>query len=198
PETAAAGPGMRVRVRFSGKDAEGIVLERCAAPSTDRPVAPLPRLVSEDVVVPPAMMRVSEDVAARCAGTVGDVLRLALPPRHARAATADRAAEEKEAEAAPVEGPVDDPGDAATDAEPAIAAPRPGDRYTGLPARPARAGTPAGPSPPGRLTLAAAAEWPVVAAGGTGDLGPELGALVVARDRRAVARLSRVLTERGI
>src|SRR5699024_2390277 len=33
PETAAD-PGMRVRVRFSGKDTEGIVLERCAAPST--------------------------------------------------------------------------------------------------------------------------------------------------------------------
>src|SRR5699024_7611067 len=61
PETAAAGPGMRVRVRFSGKDTEGIVLERCAEPSTDRPLAPLHRLVSEDVVVPPAMMRVCED-----------------------------------------------------------------------------------------------------------------------------------------
>src|SRR5699024_11805037 len=84
PQTAAAGPGMRVRVRCSGKDTEGIVLARCAEPSTDRALAPLHRLVSEDVVVPPAMMRVCEDVAARCAGTVGDVLRLALPPRHAR------------------------------------------------------------------------------------------------------------------
>src|SRR5699024_1137409 len=198
PETAAAGPGMRVRVRFSGKDTEGIVLERCAEPSTDRPLAPLHRLVSEDVVVPPAMMRVCEDVAARCAGTVGDVLRLALPPRHARAEKADRAAEEKEAEAAPVEGPVDDPGDAATDAEPAIAAPRPGDRYTGLAALLARAGSPDGPVPRASLTLDAADDWTVVAADAIGDLEPELGALVVAPDQRDVARLSRVLTERGI
>ncbi|MDN5901382.1 MAG: primosomal protein N', partial [Brachybacterium sp.] len=94
PGTAAAGPGMRVRVRFSGKDTEGIVLGRHAAPTTDRALAPLHRLVSEDVVVPPAMMRVCEEVAERSAGTVGDVLRLALPPRHARAEKADRAAEE--------------------------------------------------------------------------------------------------------
>src|SRR5699024_3468481 len=97
PETAAAGPGMRVRVRFSGKDTEGIVLARHAEPSTDRPLAPLHRLVSDDVVVPPALMRACEDVAERCAGTVGDVLRLALPPRHARAEKSDRAAEAKDA-----------------------------------------------------------------------------------------------------
>src|SRR5699024_1568425 len=122
-ETAAAGPGMRVRVRFSGKDTEGIVLERRAEPTTDRPLAPLRRLVSEDVVVPPAMMRVCEDVAARSAGTVGDVLRLALPPRHARAEKADRAAAEKEQAA----------GGAAEAAEetPAAPTPRPGDRYPG-------------------------------------------------------------------
>src|SRR5690625_7661571 len=86
---------MRVRVRFSGRDTEGIVCERRERPTTDRALAPLSRLVSEDVVVPPAMMRVCEDVAERCAGTVGDVLRLALPPRHARAEKSDRAAAEK-------------------------------------------------------------------------------------------------------
>ena len=82
PATAAAGPGMRVRVRFSGKDTEGIVLERRAEPTTDRALAPLTRLVSEDVVVPSAMMRVCEEVAERCAGT-GDVSAFA-PPAPAR------------------------------------------------------------------------------------------------------------------
>src|SRR5699024_9117296 len=67
PDTDAAGPGMRVRVRFSGKDTEGIVLERRAEPTTDRALAPLHRLVSDDVVVPPTMMRVCEDVAERSA-----------------------------------------------------------------------------------------------------------------------------------
>src|SRR5699024_275631 len=135
-----------------------------AEPSTDRPLAPLHRLVSEDVVVPPAMMRVCEDVAARCAGTDGDVLRLALPPRHARAAHADRAAEEKEADTTPAEGPADDPGEAVTDADPATPDPRPGDRYTGLAALLARAGSPQGPVPRASLTLDAADDWTVVAA----------------------------------
>lgn len=194
PPTAAAGEGMRVRVRFSGRDTEGVVLGRRAAPTTDRPLAPLHRLVSEDVVVPPAMMRVSEDVAERCAGTVGDVLRLALPPRHARAEKADRAAEQKDAAAA------------AADEEPSVApqpptappAPRPGDRYPGLAALLSRAGSPTGPVPRATLTLDAADAWTVVAADAIADLPADRGALVIAPDQRDVARLSRVLAERGI
>ena len=224
PATAAAGPGMRVRVRFSGKDTEGIVLGRHDAPTTDRALAPLHRLVSEDVVVPPAMMRVCEDVAARCAGTVGDVLRLALPPRHARAEKADRAAEEKEREETRLaEGPAEqspaeqdsaeqdstervaaepdalsEPSE--TEQGPAEAAPtpRPGDRYPGLAALLSRAGSPEGPVPRATLTLDAADTWTTVAADAIGDLEAEQGALVIAPDQRDVARLSRVLTERGI
>ena len=224
PATAAAGPGMRVRVRFSGKDTEGIVLGRHDAPTTDRALAPLHRLVSEDVVVPPAMMRVCEEVAERCAGTVGDVLRLALPPRHARAEKADRAAEEKEreetrlaegsAEQSPAEqdsaeqdstervaaepDALSEPSE--TEQGPAEAAPtpRPGDRYPGLAALLSRAGSPEGPVPRATLTLDAADTWTTVAADAIGDLEAEQGALVIAPDQRDVARLSRVLTERGI
>ena len=224
PATAAVGPGMRVRVRFSGKDTEGIVLGRHDAPTTDRALAPLHRLVSEDVVVPPAMMRVCEEVAERCAGTVGDVLRLALPPRHARAEKADRAAEEKEREETRLaEGPAEqspaeqdsaeqdstervaaepdalsEPSE--TEQGPAEAAPtpRPGDRYPGLAALVSRAGSPEGPVPRATLTLDAADTWTTVAADAIGDLEAEQGALVIAPDQRDVARLSRVLTERGI
>ena len=129
PDTAAAAAGMRVRVRFSGRDTEGIVLGRHEHASTDRALAPLHRLVSEDVVVPPPMMRVVEEVAARCAGTVGDVLRLALPPRHARAEKSDRAAAEKDAaqevdppETAPRDSTADDPApDTPAPAEAAVA-----------------------------------------------------------------------------
>lgn len=219
PATAAAGSGMRVRVRFSGKDTEGIVLGRHDAPTTDRALAPLHRLVSEDVVVPPAMMRVCEEVAERCAGTVGDVLRLALPPRHARAEKADRAAEEKEREEARLaEGPAEQ-GPAEQDSTERVAAepdalsepseteqgpaeaaptPRPGDRYPGLAALLSRAGSPEGPVPRATLTLDAADTWTTVAADAIGDLEPAQGALVIAPDQRDVARLSRVLTERGI
>nr|WP_245810317.1 primosomal protein N' [Brachybacterium massiliense] len=219
PATAAAGPGMRVRVRFSGKDTEGIVLGRHDAPTTDRALAPLHRLVSEDVVVPPAMMRVCEEVAERCAGTVGDVLRLALPPRHARAEKADRAAEEKEREEARLaEGPAEqgpaeqdstervaaepdalsEPSETEQDPAEAAPTPRPGDRYPGLAALLSRAGSPEGPVPRATLTLDAADTWTTVAADAIGDLEPAQGALVIAPDQRDVARLSRVLTERGI
>ena len=219
PATAAAGPGMRVRVRFSGKDTEGIVLGRHDAPTTDRALAPLHRLVSEDVVVPPAMMRVCEEVAERCAGTVGDVLRLALPPRHARAEKADRAAEEKEreetrlAEGPAEQGPAEQDSTERVAAEPdalsepseteqgpaeAAPTPRPGDRYPGLAALLSRAGSPEGPVPRATLTLDAADTWTTVAADVIGDLEAEQGALVIAPDQRDVARLSRVLTERGI
>ena len=226
PDTAAAGPGMRVRVRFSGKDTEGIVLERRAEPTTDRALAPLHRLVSDDVVVPPTMMRVCEDVAERSAGTVGDVLRLALPPRHARAEKADRAAAEKE-EAAAAEAEAEAAEDlesteSADDAEPAATtdaaeaghdeqtvpaadpsaeapvAPRHADRYPGLAALLSRAGSAEGPVPRASLVLDPVDPWTAIAAESIAALGPDRGALVIAPDQRDVARLSRVLTERGI
>ena len=226
PDTAAAGPGMRVRVRFSGKDTEGIVLERRAEPTTDRALAPLHRLVSDDVVVPPTMMRVCEDVAERSAGTIGDVLRLALPPRHARAEKADRAAAEKE-EAAAAEAEAEAAEDlesteSADDAEPAATtdaaetghdeqtvsaadpsaeapvAPRHADRYPGLAALLSRAGSAEGPVPRASLVLDPVDPWTAIAAESIAALGPDRGALVIAPDQRDVARLSRVLTERGI
>src|SRR5699024_2845794 len=174
PAPAAAGPRLRVRVRFSGKDTEGIVLARHAEPTTDRPLAPLHRLVSDDVVVPPALMRACEDVAERCAGTVGDVLRLALPPRHARAEKSDRAAEAKDAErtAEAPSAPAVDPSPPAQDAAPP--APRPGDRYPGLAALLSRAGSATGPVPRATLTLDAADTWTTVAADAISDLDPAL------------------------
>ena len=64
------------------------------------------------------MMRVVEEVAARCAGTVGDVLRLALPPRHARAEKSEAAAAAEKDAAQEVDPPETAPRDSAAD-EPA-------------------------------------------------------------------------------
>lgn len=87
PESMAATavPGARVRVRFAGQDVAGFVLERRAAAEHAGRLSPLRRVVSPEPVLTPAVLAASRAVAAHYAGTVGDVLRLAVPPRHAAA-----------------------------------------------------------------------------------------------------------------
>ena len=76
-------PGSRVKVRFAGQDVDGFVVSR--EESSDHPgrLAPLRRAVSAEPVLSAAIARLSASVAARYAGTRSDVLRLAVPPRHA-------------------------------------------------------------------------------------------------------------------
>lgn len=86
PATAddAARPGVRVRVRFGGQDVDGVLVERAEAPEHGGELTPLRRVVSSEVVLTGEVHRLVGAVARRYAGTVPDVLRLALPPRHAR------------------------------------------------------------------------------------------------------------------
>jgi primosomal protein N' (replication factor Y) (superfamily II helicase) len=79
-----AGPGVRVRVRFAGQDVDGFVLERAGDSEHDGRLTPLRRVVSPEPVLTPAVLALSRAVADRHAGTLADVLRLAVPPRHAR------------------------------------------------------------------------------------------------------------------
>ncbi len=81
---AAAEPGCRVRVRFSGRLVDGFVLERCETSDHDGKLAPLAALVSAEQVLTPEVAALARVVADRCAGSLYDVLRLAVPPRHAR------------------------------------------------------------------------------------------------------------------
>ena len=76
-------PGSRVKVRFAGQDVDGYVVERVAESDHPGRLMPLRRAVSGEPVLSPAVARLSELVAARYAGTRSDVLRLAVPPRHA-------------------------------------------------------------------------------------------------------------------
>ncbi len=87
PESMAADavPGTRVRVRFAGQDVAGFVLERREHAEHLGRLTPLRRVVSPEPVLTPAVLAAARAVAARYAGTVGDVLRLAVPPRHAAA-----------------------------------------------------------------------------------------------------------------
>ena len=76
-------PGARVKVRFAGQDVDGFVLERVEESSHEGRLAPLRRAVSPEPVLSPAIAHLSASVAARYAGTRSDVLRLAVPTRHA-------------------------------------------------------------------------------------------------------------------
>jgi primosomal protein N' (replication factor Y) len=76
-------PGARVKVRFAGKDVDGYVVERKESSDHTGRLAPLRRVVSPEPVLAPQVAALSGAVAARYAGTRSDVLRLAVPPRHA-------------------------------------------------------------------------------------------------------------------
>ena len=167
---AAAEAGCRVRVRFSGRLVDGIVLERADHTDHVGALAPLQSLVSAEPVLSPEVARLARTVADRSAGALYDVLRLALPPRHARV--------ENEAPAEPA--PLPDPP-----------SPGPWERYptgpgyldslrTGAP-RAVWAALP-GPTWPTEIAIAVQA---TVSAG--------RGAVVVVPDARDVERVSAAL-----
>ena len=85
PATMAedAQPGVRVKVRFAGQDVDGFVIERAATTEHTGRLQPLRRVVSAEPVLTPDVAALTGAVAARYAGTRSDVLRLAVPPRHA-------------------------------------------------------------------------------------------------------------------
>ena len=86
--------GARVKVRFAGQDVDGFVLERVATSEHDGRLTPLRRAVSPEPVLHPEVAQLRAAVAERYAGTRSDVLRLAVPPRHAATEKAALAAEE--------------------------------------------------------------------------------------------------------
>lgn len=77
-------PGTRVKVRFGAQDVNGYVLERVAEADHDGTLLPVRRVVSAEPVLTPQVARLARAVADRWAGTLNDVLRLAVPARHAR------------------------------------------------------------------------------------------------------------------
>ncbi len=81
----AARPGVRVKVRFAGHEADGYVLARSASSAHGGALTPLRRVVGAEPVLTPVVAGLAAEVAERYAGTRADVLRLAVPPRHAAA-----------------------------------------------------------------------------------------------------------------
>lgn len=98
-------PGCRVRVRFAGQDLDGFVLARLERSEHAGRLTPVRRVVSAEPVLSAEIADLARKVADRYAGTMSDVLRLAVPPRHARAE-----AEERGLGAGPPDWPDDEAG----------------------------------------------------------------------------------------
>ncbi len=168
-------PGSRVKVRFAGQDVDGFVLERVEHSDHEGRLAPLRRAVSAEPVLSPAVARLSEAVAARYAGTRSDVLRLAVPSRHATT------------EKAPPPDPV--PGEPVDPAR----VEEPWRRYAGGPAL--VAGLSGGASPRAVWSALPGDGWPgLLAAAAAATLGSGRGALLCVPDHRDVARVDAALT----
>jgi primosomal protein N' (replication factor Y) (superfamily II helicase) len=86
----AAIPGARVRVRFSGRLRDGFILERIATGDHEGALAPLAKIVSSEPVLTAEIAKLIRKVADHYAGTFADMMRLAVPPRHAATEQAHR------------------------------------------------------------------------------------------------------------
>ena len=101
-QDAAAQPGVRVRVRFAGALVGGFILERVDKSDHDGRLSFLERVLGAEPVLATEVAAVAREVADRWAGTLADVVRLAVPPRHA-------AAERPKSKGADTPVPVPDP-----------------------------------------------------------------------------------------
>ncbi|KAA0023700.1 primosomal protein N' [Antrihabitans cavernicola] len=90
----AAQPGVRVRIRFAGRLVDGFLLERIAVTEHLGKLGFLDRVVSPERVLTPEIADLVTAVAGRYAGTRADVLRLAIPPRHAKVEAEETSAPE--------------------------------------------------------------------------------------------------------
>jgi primosomal protein N' (replication factor Y) len=79
---ADAQPGVRVKVRFAGQLRDGYILER-TEPGERTELAPLAKVVSPVPVLTAGVAELVRATADHYAGSFADVVRLAVPPRHA-------------------------------------------------------------------------------------------------------------------
>ena len=171
---AAAVPGARVGVRFAGQEVYGFLLERTAESSHDGRLARLRKVVSPEPVLTPHIASLARSVADRYAGTVADVLRLAIPPRHA--------AVEREESSAIVSAPP--------------AAPESADWVDHVDGPALLAALSSGSSPRAVWNPGPAADWPdLLARLVTATLSSVRGALAVLPDAHDVALADRALVQ---
>lgn len=106
-QDADAQPGARVRVRFAGKLRDGFILERVAESGHEGQLTALHKVISPEPVLTPEIARLIRQVADHYAGCFADVMRLAVPPRHA---ATEKAPSRPSASPAPDSAPDSDDG----------------------------------------------------------------------------------------
>jgi primosomal protein N' (replication factor Y) len=99
PLVADVTPGVRVKVplRSAGRMMDAFVVEVVADDGSERPLSSVESVVSPMPVLPERLFTLARRVADRAAGSVSDVLRLAVPKRMVRAEKAWLAAPPPEA-----------------------------------------------------------------------------------------------------
>lgn len=95
PMDAEAQPGVRVRVRFGAGEREGrreggrlingFIVDRVDESDFPGALAPIAQVLSPERVLTPELLQLCRAVADRYAGSLADVVSLAVPPRMARA-----------------------------------------------------------------------------------------------------------------
>ncbi|GAA1985478.1 primosomal protein N' [Nocardiopsis rhodophaea] len=215
PDTMAeaAVPGCRVRVPFNGQLLGGFLVERASESEFQGRLAYLHTVVSREAVLTPEIAGLARAVADRYAGTLNDVLRLAIPPRHARV---EKEAEKKAAASEEVE-PEDGTGAPSPEQAgaplPSEDAPQP-DRGSETPPAPEAAPDPgpwreysaglsflealsAGGAPRAVWTALPGPEWAdAIAVATATTLAAQRGVVIVVPDGRDVSLVDTALTER--
>ena len=83
--SAAAQPGVMVRVRFGGQRVNGIIWKRADTSATpESSIRYIERVVTDRVLVPESMRDDMTRIADAFGGTRANILRLAVPPRVAK------------------------------------------------------------------------------------------------------------------
>ncbi|MGD9529407.1 primosomal protein N' [Pseudonocardia sp.] len=77
-------PGVRLRVRFAGRLVDAFLLDRVEESDHGGRLAWIERVVSPEPVLTAEIAALCRTVADRYAGVFADVVRMAVPPRHAR------------------------------------------------------------------------------------------------------------------
>lgn len=193
----AAQPGVRVKVRFGAQDVDGYLVERVDRTEHTGRLVALRRVVSPEPVLSQEVTALARLVADYYAGSLTDVLRLAVPPRLAKVETEAWGS-------APTVSPVSAAASATPSASPTPAAPVPRSDWAAF-----RGGEAflsrlaAGDSPRAVWTAlpgtGATDGWPLALAEAVRAVTLSgRGALVVLPDTRDVDRMARALDEVGI